>query len=155
MTFVTSTASFVLLPLGGALSDRIGRWPMVVGMPLLVLATSYPAMAWLVSAPSFTRLLLVEMWLAVLYAMYAGALVPLLAEIIPAKVRSSGYAIILSLANGIFGSFTPAISMFLIEMTGNRASPALWLSGAAVLSLVAGLAVRRVAPASSLQEAAT
>ena len=124
-------------------------------MPLLVLATSYPAMLWLVAAPSFGRLLLVEFWLAVLYAMYAGTLVPLLAELMPAKVRSSGYAIILSLANGLFGTFTPAIATFLIGMTGNRASPAIWLSVAAALSVIAGMFARRLAPKPALQAAPT
>src|SRR6185312_1778717 len=151
VALVVGTASFILLPVGGALSDRIGRWPMVLGMPLLVLATAYPAMSWLVSAPSFLRLLLVEMWLAILYAMYAGALVPLLAELMPAKVRTSGYAIIISLANGIFGTFTPAISTALIQYTGDRASPALWLSGAAAVSLLAGLSARHLAPKRAAQ----
>jgi MFS transporter, MHS family, citrate/tricarballylate:H+ symporter len=146
VALVVGTASFVLLPVGGALSDRIGRWPIVLAMPLLVLTTAYPAMSWLVAAPSFTRLLLVEMWLAVLYAMYAGALVPLLAELMPAKVRTSGYAIIISLANGIFGTFTPAISTALIQYTGDRASPAFWLSAAAVASLIGALSARRFAP---------
>src|SRR5580765_8570428 len=85
VALVVGTASFIMLPIGGAISDRIGRWPTAVGMPLLVLATSYPAMLWLVAAPSFGRLLLVEFWLAVLYAMYAGTLVPLLAELMPDK----------------------------------------------------------------------
>jgi MFS family permease len=151
VALVVGTASFVLLPAGGALSDRIGRWPVVIGSPLLVLATSYPAMLWLVASPSFARLLAVELWLALLYAMYAGALVPLLAELMPAKVRTSGYAIIISLANGIFGTFTPAIATFLIAMSGNRASPALWLSAAAVVSLPAALGARRMAVRSSLQ----
>ena len=153
VALVVGTASFLLLPVGGAISDRIGRWPMVIAMPLLVLATAYPAMLWLVAAPSFGRLLLVEMWLAFLYAMYAGTLVPLLAELMPAKVRTSGYAIIISLANGIFGTFTPAISTALIEFTGNRASPALWLSAAAAVSLLAALAARRVARKPALQVA--
>ncbi|HXJ03424.1 MAG TPA: hypothetical protein VNH44_19545, partial [Micropepsaceae bacterium] len=126
-----------------------------IGSPLLVLATAYPAMAWLVASPSFLRLLIVEMWLAVLYAMYAGTLVPLLAELMPAKVRTSGYAIIISLANGIFGTFTPAIATLLIQMTGNRASPALWLSAAAAVSLLAALMARRVAVRPSLQAAPT
>jgi MFS transporter, MHS family, citrate/tricarballylate:H+ symporter len=149
VTLVTSTTSFFLLPVAGAISDRIGRWPMVIGSALLVIATSYPALSWLVAAPSFTRLLLVESWLAVLYAMYAGALVPLVAELMPAKVRSSGYAIILSLANGIFGSFTPAIATFLIHVTDNRAAPALWLSAAAALSLVAAISARYAVSATS------
>ena len=139
------------MPVAGAISDRIGRWPMVICAPLLVLATAYPAMSWLAGAPTLTRFLIVELWLAVLYAMYAGTLVPLLAELMPAKVRTSGYAIIISLANGIFGTFTPAIGTALIEMTGNRASPALWLSAAAAVSLLGALAARRMVPRPALQ----
>ncbi len=145
------TASFILLPVFGNLSDRIGRWPLLIAAPLLILATAYPAMSWLVAAPSFSRLLVVEFWLAILYAMYAGALVPFVVEIMPAKVRSSGYAIILSFANGIFGTFTPFIVTALIRMTDNRASPALWLSAAAAVSLIAALSARRLAPKSMLQ----
>jgi len=133
-------ATVALLPFGGKLSDRIGRFPTLVGVPILVLATSYPAMMWLDAAPGFGRLLVVELWLAALYAMYAGTLVPLMIEIIPNKARSSGYAIVLSLANGLFGSLTPFIATVLIQTTGDRASPALWLSACAALSLLGSLA---------------
>ena len=143
-------ATVALLPLGGAISDRIGRFPTLVGVPVLILATSYPAMMWLDADPGFGRLLAVELWLAALYAMYAGTLVPLMIEVIPGKARSSGYAIILSLANGIFGSLTPFIATVLIEVTGDRASPAYWLSACAALSLLGSLALWRymIKPAS-------
>jgi len=145
------TASFIMLPAFGALSDRIGRWPLLIAAPTLVLFTAYPGMAWLVSAPSLSRLLVIEFWLAILYAMYAGALVPFMVELMPSKVRSSGYAIILSFANGLFGTFTPFIVTMLISLTGNRASPALWLSAAAAISILTAIAARRVAVRSAMQ----
>ena len=151
VALLVAVTTFVLLPVFGAVSDRIGRWPILLGSALLVVATAYPALSWLVAAPGFGRLLAVESWLAVLYAAYAGALVPLIAEVMPPKVRSSGYAVILSVANGIFGSFTPAIATFLIEATGNRASPALWLSAAAAVSLAAALSLWRLVPKINLQ----
>jgi MHS family citrate/tricarballylate:H+ symporter-like MFS transporter len=43
----------------------------------------------------------------------------------------------------LFGGFTPLVSTYLIQATGNRASPALWLSLAAVLSLIGVIAARR------------
>ena len=146
VALVVAVTSFLLLPVFGAASDRIGRWPILLGSALLVIATAYPALSWLVAAPGFGRLLAVETWLAILYSAYAGSLVPLLAEMMPEKVRSSGYALILSLANGIFGSFTPAIATVLIQATGNRASPALWLSATAMVSLAAALSARRFGP---------
>ncbi len=56
-----------------------------------------------------------------------------------------------SVANGIFGSFTPAISTLLIQMTGNRASPALWLSAAAAVSLAAAFSIRHFVPKRALE----
>jgi hypothetical protein len=79
--------------------------------------------------------------------------VPFIVEIMPAKVRSSGYAIILSFANGIFGTFTPFIVTALIRMTDNYASPGLWLTAAAVVSLLTIIAARRLAPKPNLQAA--
>jgi MFS family permease len=140
-------SSFVLLPLSGALSDRIGRWPQAILAPLLFIATAYPAMSWLLAGPSFARLLLFGLWLSVLYALYAGTLVPLITEILPHKVRTSGFSLVISLANGVFGTFTPAIGTFLIYETGNRAAPALWLSAAACVSAIAALAGARRARA--------
>ena len=83
--------------------------------------------------------------------MYAGTLVPFIVELMPAKVRSSGYAIILSFANGLFGTFTPFIVTMLISTTGNRASPAIWLSAAAAVSILTAIAARRVAVRSAAQ----
>jgi MHS family citrate/tricarballylate:H+ symporter-like MFS transporter len=112
-------------------------------------------MSWLVAAPSFERLMVVQFWLAILYAMYAGTLVPLMVELMPAKVRSSGYAIILSLANGVFGTFTPFVATSLIGFTGDSASPAWWLSAGAALSLMTSLFARRIAVRTGFQAAAT
>jgi len=151
VAFLVGISSFALLPIFGALSDRIGRWPQAIIAPLIMILTAYPMMSWLVAAPSFTRLLLFGLWLSLLYATYAGTLVPLIAEIMPAKVRISGFAIVISIANGIFGTFTPAISTLLIQMTDNRASPALWLSAAAAVSFIAAVSARRFAPKPVLQ----
>jgi hypothetical protein len=52
-------------------------------------------------------------------------------------VRTSGFSLAFSLATAIFGGFTPAISTYLIHVTGNQAMPAVWLSAAAACGLVA------------------
>jgi hypothetical protein len=64
-------------------------------------------------------------------------MIPFLVEIMPMDVRTSGFSLAFSLATAIFGGFTPAISTYLIHVTGNQAIPALWLSAAAVCGLVA------------------
>jgi metabolite-proton symporter len=135
-------SNFVWLPAGGALSDRIGSRPLLIGMPILCLLTAWPSMAWLVQAPSFFRLLAVELWYSPFYGLYNGAMVPFVIGLMPQKIRTSGFALSYSLATAFFGGFTPAIATFLIHQTGNKAAPTFWLSFGAALSLIAALVVR-------------
>jgi hypothetical protein len=104
-----------------------------------MLLTAYPVMLWLVRDPSFAKLLTVELWFSFMFGSYNGAMVVFLTEIMPLNVRTTGFALAYSLATAIFGGFTPAISTYLIHVTGNRAVPGLWLSFAAACGLVASL----------------
>jgi len=78
-------------------------------------------------------------WLSFIFGSYNGAMVVFLTEIMPIDVRTSGFSLAYSLATAIFGGFTPAISTYLIHLTGNRAIPGLWLSLAAACGFVATL----------------
>jgi MFS family permease len=143
VTLCVGACNFAVLPLSGALSDRIGRRPILYACTILALLTAYPALLWLVSAPSFTRLLIVELWFSLFYATYNGAMAVYLTEIMPVDVRTTGFALAYSSATAIFGGFTPAICTYLIHITGNRAIPGLWLSFAAVCGLSATLMLSR------------
>lgn len=139
VTLCVGALNFVLLPVSGGLSDRVGRRPILLACTAVALVTAYPALSWLVEAPSFARLLAVELWLAAIYATYNGAMAVFLTEIMPVDVRTSGFSLAYSLATAMFGGFTPAICTYLIHLSGNRAIPGLWLSFAAICGLVAAL----------------
>ncbi len=143
VTMCVGLSNFIWLPLMGALSDRIGRKPLLVFFTMATLLTAYPAVSWLVAAPSFSRLLMVELWLSFLYGSYNGAMVVALTEIMPPAVRTAGFSLAYSLATALFGGFTPAISTYLIHATGNKAAPGLWLMFAAMCGLVATLVIFR------------
>jgi MFS family permease len=143
VTLCVGASNLFWLPVMGAISDRIGRRPLLLASTSLALVSAYPALSWLVAAPSFSRLLTVGLWLSFLYASYNGAMVVFLTEIMPLKVRTSGFSLAYSLATAIFGGFTPAISTYLIHVTGNRAVPGLWLSFAAACGLLASLLLRQ------------
>lgn len=142
VTLCVGLSNFVWLPISGAASDRIGRRPFLLLMPVLALASVHASMSWLAAHPSFTKLLTVELWFSCLYGIYNGAMIPFLAEIMPGKIRTSGFALAYSLATALFGGFTPAVCTFLIEYTGSKAAPSLWLLPAAVISLIGVLLSR-------------
>ena len=48
VTFCVGVSNFIWLPVMGALSDRIGRKPLLLVFSVLTLLTAYPALAWLV-----------------------------------------------------------------------------------------------------------
>jgi MHS family citrate/tricarballylate:H+ symporter-like MFS transporter len=142
------------LPVMGALSDRVGRRPILLTFTVLTILTAYPALSWLVAGPSFGKMLAVELWLSFLYASYNGAMVVALTEIVPASVRTAGFSLAYSLATALFGGFTAAISTALIKVTGDRAAPGLWMSFAAFCGLGATFMVYRHGEASRVAVAA-
>ncbi|HHS9918489.1 TPA: MFS transporter [Klebsiella variicola subsp. variicola] len=137
VTLLVAISNFFWLPVGGALSDRFGRRPVLIAMTLLALATAWPALTLLANAPNFLMMLSVLLWLSFIYGMYNGAMIPALTEIMPAEVRVAGFSLAYSLATAVFGGFTPVISTALIEYTGDKASPGYWMSFAAVCGLLA------------------
>jgi hypothetical protein len=94
--------------------------------------------------------LAVELWLSFVYGSYNGAMIVFLTEIMPVEVRTTGFSLAYSLATALFGGFTPAISTYLIHLTGNQAIPGLWLSLAAACGLIAALFALRTSSIGSV-----
>ena len=143
ITFFVGLSNFIWLPVMGALSDRIGRWPIMGLFSGLALFTAYPALSWLVANPSYEHMLAVELWLSFLYGSYNGATVAALTEIIPARIRTTGFSLAYSLATELFGGFTPLVSTWLIESTGDKASPGYWMAMAGGMGLLATFLIYR------------
>ena len=120
VTLLVAVSNFIWLPVGGALSDRFGRKPVLIAMTLLALATSYPALTMLAAAPSFSMMLTVLLWLSFLYGLYNGAMIPALTEIMPAEVRVAGFSLAYSPATAVFGGFTPVISTALLSTPATK-----------------------------------
>jgi MFS transporter, MHS family, citrate/tricarballylate:H+ symporter len=142
VTLCVGISNFFWLPVMGAVSDRVGRRPVLLTFTALTILTAYPALSWLVVDPSFLKMLMVLLWLSFLYASYNGAMVVALTEIVPASVRTAGFSLAYSLATAL-GGFTPYISTQLIALSGDKAAPGLWMTFAAVCGLVATLMVYR------------
>lgn len=135
VTLCIGVSNFVFVPIGGALSDKFGRRPVMIISALTLLLTTYPVLSWLGSAPDLERMLTAEIWLSIFYSGYNGAMIVHLTEIMPVEVRTSGFSLAHGLSQTVFGGFTPAIRAFLIHETGNPAMPGAWISAAALRAL--------------------
>jgi MFS family permease len=143
VTLCVGVSNFFWIPVMGALSDRIGRRPLLLTSAIMTVLTACPALSWLGTTPSFAQLLEVELWFSFLFSTYCGAMVVFLTEIMPVAARTTGFSFAYSCATAAFGGFTPAISTYLIHTTGNRAAPGLWLSFVAMCGLTAALVLSR------------
>jgi MFS transporter, MHS family, citrate/tricarballylate:H+ symporter len=142
VTLCVGFSNLLWLPIGGAISDRVGRHPMLIAIPIAAILTAYPAMSWLVSDTSFEHLLTVVLWLSFIFGTYNGAMIPFLAEMMSPMVRTAGFSLAFACATAIFGGMTPAICTYLIHATGNPAMPGAWLTVPALLALFSALRAR-------------
>ena len=143
VTLMVAVTNFIWNPVGGALSDRIGRKPVLLTIAILSLVTAYPALHWLIAAPTFGKMLAVEMMFSFYFGVYSGTMLGALVEVVPAHVRTTCFSLAFALAAGLFGTFTPFASTWLIQHTGDKASPGYWLMCAAACGIVAALAIYR------------
>src|SRR5258707_1384636 len=70
VTLCVGASNLFWLPVMVALSDRIGRRPLLFACTILMLLTAYPAMLWLVREPSLSRLLAGELSLSFIFGSY-------------------------------------------------------------------------------------
>lgn len=143
---ITAVLQLALIPMFGALSDRIGRTPAPIAAAVAMLLGAWPALAWLAGDPSFTKLVVLQMLLGVATAAYLGAMPALLAELFPVRARSTGLSISYAFGVAVFGGLAPLVHAWLIMWTGNPAAPAIYLAAAALVSLVALLVARGMGP---------
>src|ERR1700726_2448210 len=143
VTVLVAVGNFIWNPVGGPLSARCGRKPVLLAIATLSLLTAYPALHWLVADPSFGKMLTVEMMFSFYFGVYSGTMLGALVEIVPAHVRTTCFSLAFALAAALFGTFTPFAATWLINKTGDKASPGFWLMFAAVLGIIATLTVYR------------
>ncbi len=93
VTLCVGLSNFIWLPVMGALSDRIGRKPILLTFSVLTMVTAYPALNWLVGHPSFLNMLMVLLWLSFLYGSYNGAMVVALTEVMPVTGSTAGFSL--------------------------------------------------------------
>lgn len=153
VTLLVAVTNFIWNPIGGAVSDRIGRKPVLLTIAGLSFVTAYPALLWLVNDPSFGKMLAVELMFSFYFGVYSGAMLGCLVEVVPAHVRTTCFSLAFALAAGLFGTFTPFAATLLIDHTGNRASPGFWLMVAAASGIIAALSIYRGGAAIKTREA--
>ena len=136
---ISLACMIVLIPIFGALSDHIGRKPIMIGALILYFVLTYPLFSWMYSNPSFGSLIITQVTLCSLLGVFFGPMSTALAEQFQTHVRSTGLGTAYNMAVMVFGGFAPFFVTWLIQATGVPVAPAFYVMFGAAAGLLAAL----------------
>ncbi len=134
-TVMTGIATVLGAKLGGYLSDRVGRKPVMIGSRALLLLGIYPAFLFLTHSANVWALGSVAGSLALLTSAGTAASMVALVEVFPGAVRSTGMSITNAVSVSLFGGTTQFVNAWLIGTTGDKLSPAYYVIVSSVIGI--------------------
>ncbi|MGC5702843.1 MFS transporter [Pseudomonas sp. NFXW11] len=126
----------LVIPFAGALSDRLGRRPVLMGFTLVFFIMVYPLYVWVAAAPSIERLLLMQILLCSAIGGYFGPGPTALAEQFPIEVRSTGVSVAYNVTVMLFGGFAPLIVTWLSKAMATPVAPSFYVLLTSLVSLL-------------------
>lgn len=145
-TLVNGLFNFALDPVGGWLSDKYGRKPVITAGTLATLVISLPAFYAIVHWRSGVVLLSTAAVLGALTGILSPPILVSVTEALPREVRSSVVSVIYAVTVALFGGTTPLMITWIITATGYRMAPAWFLAIASVITLAAVQKMGETAP---------
>jgi MFS transporter, MHS family, proline/betaine transporter len=133
-------ALMLVTVVSGALSDRIGRKPVLIASAIAAIVFTYPLLI-LVNIGSFWVALACQFAFAVIVGAYSGTAPSTMNEMVPGHVRVTGTSLGYNLCMALFGGTTPMITVFLIKVIGTNMAPAFYIMVAAAISLAVVLSI--------------
>lgn len=135
LALVTGLVAALTMPLFGALSDKVGRKPVLVSATTGVLVLSYPLYSMM--GAGFNLSIVALAIAGLLIGMLGGPMPALLSERFRTRNRATGVALSYALGVAIFGGTAPFVVTWIANATGDPLAAAYYTMGCAIVSLIA------------------
>jgi MFS family permease len=136
-TVANGLSGLVFTLLGGALSDRLGRRPVMITARTLFLLSTWPAFLLMLHFRNELTVMLCTGVMSAFSSMSVGAALVAMSESMRKEMRSMGLAVIYALGVTVFGGFAQSNVTWLMKAIGNPMAPAWYMMAAAVVGIVA------------------
>ncbi|KIP51432.1 MFS transporter [Leucobacter komagatae] len=136
VVLVACLLGLVFIPFFGRLSDKYGRKPIIAAGIAAEALLAFPFF-WLINTGNVGALFLAYALMMIAFSANYGPIATFLAELFGSKVRYSGLSISYMLSGLLGSAITPAITVWLLDATGQSDSIAWYIAAAAALSFVA------------------
>ena len=150
LSTIAALVVILVTPAVGALSDRIGRKPVLVALALFG-AVAPAGMFLIMSGGSHGQALLGAVVLAGLGGGVSAVGAVATAEQFPGEGRLTGLALGATVATAVFGGLTPYVAQVLTAATGSPMAPGAMIAAVALGILPVLLTMRETAPRPPLQ----
>jgi len=135
----------VAIPIMGMISDRVGRKPLLLTCCAAFVVLPYPVFSLLLSGPSFTTVIAIQIVIGLIISLYSGAGPAAISEIFPTSSRSTWMTTGYALSVAIFGGFAPYIATWLIKQMNAPIAPVYYVIAAAIISFVVNFRLKETA----------
>ncbi|MDH4742977.1 MFS transporter [Sphingomonas sp. CBMAI 2297] len=143
---------FMLIqPLAGALSDRIGRKPLMIGFGVLGVLLTWPIFTTLESVHSPMLAFLIMLGALAIVTGYTSINAVVKAELFPAHIRTLGVALPYAVANALFGGTAEYVALWFKDAGWERGFY-VYVTAMIGVSLVTYLSMRDTAKHSRILE---
>jgi MFS transporter, MHS family, proline/betaine transporter len=135
----------IFVPVFGAMSDRIGRKPLLLAGCLAFVVLPFPLFSLMLGTASIGVIVMVQAVFGIAVALLSGPAPAALAEVFETPTRMRGLSTANAIAAAIFGGFAPFIATWLIATTGSPIAPVGYVIACAVVSALVTLTLRETA----------
>ena len=134
-TVIAAACYAFTAPIWGNLSDKVGRKPILLTSITLIGVLIYPAYL-MIATSNLLYITVVYCILMLLISACTATFVVAINEAFPTRIRFSGVAFGYNVGNAVLGGTVLFVSRYLVYITGNYLSPAIYLAIVSIFLVV-------------------